>query len=64
MGEREYMAHKCLFISFLGLSIRLNSQGSPKETAERLVRPLTQGLEQFRIREGRSNNARHEPTLI
>ena len=25
------MAHKCLFISFLGLSIRLNSQGSPKE---------------------------------
>lgn len=31
MGEREYMAHKCSFISFLGLSIGLNSQGSPKE---------------------------------
>ena len=40
MGEREYVAHKCLLISFPGLSIGLNGQGSPKETAEKLIRPL------------------------
>ena len=64
MGEMDYVAHKCLFISCPGLSIGLNGQGSPRETAEKLVRPLTQGREQLRIREGGSNDAGSEPTLI